>query len=196
MLVNFTHWIFDLDNTLADSSIDFNAMRQQLGLPLDQDILAAISTRPTAEATVLKRRLAEIEREYALHARPLPGAHALLTSLVERGARLGILTRNSHANALQTLAVCDLAKFFDPAHVLGRDEAAPKPDPDGIRKLLAAWGAAPETAVMVGDFRYDLEAGLRAGVTTLYYDAAGQDLWTTEADFRVQSHAELLALVC
>lgn len=196
MLVNFTHWIFDLDNTLADSAIDFNAMRQQLGLPLDQDILAAISTRPTAEATVLRRRLAELEREYALHARPLPGAHALLTSLVERSARLGILTRNSHANALQTLAVCDLAKFFDPAHVLGRDEAAPKPDPDGIRKLLAAWGAAPETAVMVGDFRYDLEAGRRAGVTTLYYDAAGQDLWTTEADFRVQSHAELLALVC
>ena len=196
MLVNFTHWIFDLDNTLADSAIDFNAMRQQLGLPLDQDILAAIDARPTAEATVLKRRLAEIEREYALHARPLPGAHALLTSLVERGARLGILTRNSHANALQTLAVCDLAKFFDPAHVLGRDEAAPKPDPDGIRKLLAAWGAAPETAVMVGDFRYDLEAGRRAGVTTLYYDASGQDLWTAEADFRVQSHAELLALVC
>jgi len=196
MLVNFTHWIFDLDNTLADSAIDFNAMRQQLGLPLDQDILAAISTRPTAEATVLRRRLAEIEREYALHARPLPGAHALLTSLVERSARLGILTRNSHANALQTLVVCDLAKFFDPAHVLGRDEAAPKPDPDGIRKLLAAWGAAPATAVMVGDFRYDLEAGRRAGVTTLYYDAAGQDLWTAGADFRVQSHAELLALVC
>ena len=195
MLVNFTHWIFDLDNTLADSAIDFNAMRQQLGLPLDQDILAAINARPTAEATVLRRRLAELEREYALHARPLPGAHALLTSLVERGARLGILTRNSHANALQTLAVCDLAKFFDPAHVLGRDEAAPKPDPDGIRKLLAAWGAAPATAVMVGDFRYDLEAGRRAGVTTLYYDAAGQDLWTAEADFRVQSHAELLALV-
>ena len=69
-------------------------------------------------------------------------------------------------------AICDLAKFFDPAHVLGRDEAVPKPDPDGIRKLLAAWGAAPATAVMVGDFRYDLEAGRRAEVTTIYYDAA------------------------
>ena len=64
-----------------------------------------------------------------------------------------------------------------------------------VGKLLVAWDAAPETAVMVGDFRYDLEAGRRAGVTTIYYDAAGQDLWTAEADFRVQSHAELLALV-
>ena len=48
---------------------------------------------------------------------------------------------------------------------------------------------------MVGDFRYDLEAGRRAEVTTIYYDAEGQDLWTAEADFRVQSHAELLALL-
>lgn len=193
MLVNFTHWIFDLDNTLANSAIDFNAMRQQLGLPLGKGMLEEIDARPAPEAAVLRRRLAALEREYALRAQPLPGVHALLTSLVERSFRLGILTRNSHANALQTLAVCDLAQFFDSAHVLGRDEAAPKPDPDGIRKLLAAWGAGPATAVMVGDFRYDLEAGHRAEVATIYYDAAGQDLWP--ADFRVQSHAELLALV-
>ena len=194
-IMNFTHWIFDLDNTLADSAIDFNAIRQELGLPLGKGMLEEIDTRPAGEASELRRRLAELEREYALRAQPLPGAHALLSSLVQRGFQLGILTRNNHANALQTLAVCDLAEFFDPAHVLGRDEASPKPDPDGIRKLLAAWDAAPATAVMVGDFRYDLEAGRRAEVTTIYYDAADQDLWTAEADFRVQSHAELLALV-
>ena len=193
--MNFTHWIFDLDNTLADSAIDFGDMRQKLGLPLGKGMLEEIDARPAAEAAVLRRRLAALEREYALRAQPLPGVHTLLTSLVQRGARLGILTRNNHANALQTLAVCDLAKFFDPVHVLGRDEAAPKPDPDGIHKLLAAWDAAPEAAVMVGDFRYDLEAGRRAEVTTIYYDSAGQDLWTAEADFRVQSHAELLALL-
>lgn len=194
--MNFTHWIFDLDNTLADSAIEFDAMRQELGLPLGKDMLEEIDGRPAAEAAVLRRRLAALEREYALRAQPLPGVHELLASLVERGARLGILTRNSHANALQTLSVCDLAEFFDPAHVLGRDQAAPKPDPAGIRKLLAAWGAAPATAAMVGDFRYDLEAGRRAEVTTIYYDASGQNLWTAKADFRVQSHAELLSLCC
>ena len=181
--LNFTHWIFDLDNTLVDRAIDFNAMRQKLGLSLGKDMLKEIDAR------------AALEREYVLSARPLPGVHALLTALVERGFRIGILTGNSHANAWQTLAVCDLAEFFDPAHVLGRDEAAPKPNPAGIHKLLAAWSAMPAIAVMVGDFRYDLEAGRRAEVTTIYYDAKGQDLWTAEADFRVQSHAELLALV-
>ena len=183
--LNFAHWIFDLDNTLVYRAIDFNAMRQKLGLSLGKDILKEIDARP-----------ATLEREYVLSARPLPGVHALLTALVERGFRLGILTGNSHANAWQTLAVCDLAEFFDPAHVLGRDQATPKPNPAGIHKLLAAWSATPATAVMVGDFRYDLEAGRRAEVSTIYYDAKGQDLWTAEADFRVQSHAELLALVC
>ena len=193
--MNFTHWIFDLDNTLADSAIDFNAMRQELGLPLGKGMLEEIDTRPAAEAAMLRRRLAALERDYALRAKPLPGVHELLTSLVERGFRLGILTRNNHANALQTLAVCDLAEFFDPVHVLGRDEAAPKPDPDGILKLLAAWDAAPATAVMVGDFRYDLEAGRRAEVTTIYYDPLDQNEWNDKADFRVQSHGELLALL-
>ena len=194
--MNFTHWIFDLDNTLADSAIEFDAIRQKLGLPLGKGMLEEIDARPAAEAAVLRCRLAALEREYALRAQPLPGVQALLTALVERGTRLGILTRNSRANALQTLAVCNLAEFFDPAHVLGRAEAAPKPEPDGIHKLLSAWGATPENAVMVGDFRYDLEAGRRAEVTTIYYDAADEDLWTAEADCRVQSHAELLALVC
>ena len=53
----------------------------------------------------------------------------------------------------------------------------------------------PDTAVMVGDFRYDLEAGRRAGAATIYYDAQNQDLWTADADIRVQSHAELLTLI-
>ncbi len=76
-----------------------------------------------------------------------------------------------------------------------RDEAAPKPDPEGILVLLAAWNATPESTVMVGDFRYELEAGRRAGVATIYYDDQQQDLWTAAADFRVRSHTELLTLI-
>jgi len=191
----YTHWIFDLDNTLADSAIDFDAMRRALDLPLGKPILEEIDTRPAAEAAALHKRLEELERAYALRATPLPGAQALLAALAERGCPRGILTRNSRANALATLAGCGLAGFFAADHVLGRDEAAPKPDPAGVQKLLAAWDAAPASAVMVGDFRYDLEAGRRAGVATIYYDPQDQGLWTDRADIRVQSHTELLILI-
>ena len=189
------HWIFDLDDTLAKSAIDFDAMRRELGLPLGKPILEEIETRPVNEADALHTRLAELERSYALRATPLPGVHDLLAELVKCNARLGILTRNSRDNALETLAVCNLDGFFDSADVLGRDEAAPKPEPDGIRKLLAAWKTTPERAAMVGDFRYDLEAGRRAGVITVYYDAHNKDLWSAEADHRVSSHTELLNLL-
>jgi HAD superfamily hydrolase (TIGR01509 family) len=192
---NRTHWIFDLDNTLANSAIDFDAVRQALGLPLGKSILEEIDTRPAAEADHLLRHLAALERDFALTATPLEGVDEMLQALARRGARLGILTRNSRANALETLAVCGLADFFDAAHILGRDEAAPKPDPAGILRLLAAWNTTPQTAVMVGDFHYDLEAGRRAGVATIYYDAGHQDLWTAQADMRVQSHAELISLI-
>ena len=191
----YTYWIFDLDNTLADSAIDFDAMRRALDLPLGKPILEEIDTRPAAEAAALHKRLEELERAYALRATPLPGAQALLAALAERGCPRGILTRNSRANALATLAGCGLAGFFAADHVLGRDEAAPKPDPAGVQKLLAAWDAAPASAVMVGDFRYDLEAGRRAGVATIYYDPQDQGLWTDRADIRVQSHTELLTLI-
>ena len=191
----YTHWIFDLDNTLADSAIDFDAIRRALDLPLGKPILEEIDTRPAAEAAALHKRLEELERAYALRATPLPGAQALLAALAERGCPRGILTRNSRANALATLAGCGPAGFFAADHVLGRDEAAPKPDPAGVQKLLAAWDAAPASAVMVGDFRYDLEAGRRAGVATIYYDPQDQGLWTDRADIRVQSHAELLTLI-
>ena len=49
-LSHIESWIFDLDNTLADSAIDFNAMRQELGLPLGKGMLEEIDTRPAAEA--------------------------------------------------------------------------------------------------------------------------------------------------
>lgn len=194
-ILTYTHWIFDLDNTLADSRIDFDALRRELGIPMGKPILEEIDTRPPAEAVLLHSRLGELERDFARRATPLLGVHQMLTTLTTNNAHIGILTRNSRDNALETLAGCKLAKYFDPEHVLGRDEAAPKPDPEGIHKLLNTWQATPDAAVMVGDYYYDLQAGRRAGTATIYYDGDDNDLWTAEADLRVRSHAELLAFI-
>jgi phosphoglycolate phosphatase-like HAD superfamily hydrolase len=69
--------------------------------------------------------------------------------------------------ALHTLETCGLAHHFHPDHVLGRECADPKPSPEGIARLLAAWAADPEDAVMVGDYRDDAETGRAAGVATV-----------------------------
>ncbi len=191
-LSQHTHWIFDMDGTLTVAMHNFEAIRVTLGLPLGQPILETLETLPPEQADTLRRRLAEIELELALQAKPQAGAKELLFGLQRRGVKLGILTRNTRQNAYETLRVCGLLDFFEPDCVLGRELAAPKPSPQGIHKLLDYWGASASAAVMVGDYRFDLEAGRRARTTTVYVDVAGNGHWTEQADLRVQSLGELL----
>ena len=189
-------WIFDMDGTLTVAVHDFDAMRAELGLRPKEPILEQIAGHPTERARALLDRLEAIELELARRARAADGAHALLERLCARGARLGILTRNSFANARETLRACGLERFFASECVLGREHAAPKPDPAGIHRLLAHWRAEPHQAVMVGDYRYDLLAGRAAGTATVYVDLSRGFPFREHADVAVHSLdalAELLA---
>jgi HAD superfamily hydrolase (TIGR01509 family) len=191
-------WIFDMDGTLTVPAHDFDAIRAALGLLPGRPILEQLREIPEARARDLRGRLAEIELEIARRAAAQPGASELLEALAARGALTGILTRNSHANALETLARCGLARFFRPEWILGREACDPKPSPDGIRKLLEKWGASSKEAVMVGDYLFDLEAGREAGTLTVYVGPpkeSGKNPWSDRADVQVADLHQLLRLV-
>ena len=188
-------WIFDMDGTLTVAVHDFDAMRAELGLRPKEPILEQIAAQSELRARALLDRLDAIELELARRARAADGAHALLERLCGRGAKLGILTRNSFANAKETLRACGLERFFAAECVLGREHAAPKPDPAGIRRLLAHWRAEPHQAVMVGDYRYDLLAGRAAGIATVYVDLTRGFQFREHADVAVHSLAALTELL-
>jgi HAD superfamily hydrolase (TIGR01509 family) len=194
-LTTCNYWIFDMDGTLTIAVHNFDEIRATLGLPPGRPILESLVALPPEQAEPLYRHLDEIELELARQATPQRGAGVLLSALTQRGAKLGILTRNNQRNALETLHACGLLDFFEPACILGREAAAPKPDPDGVLKLLGYWNVEPDAAVMVGDYLFDLQAGRRAGVTTIYFDADNQNAWTAHADYRVQGLDELLEMV-
>ncbi|HXZ84603.1 MAG TPA: HAD hydrolase-like protein, partial [Myxococcota bacterium] len=160
-------------------------------LEREKPILEQIAELPRERALDVTARLDAIELALAARARAAAGARALLERLAGRGAQLGILTRNSFANACETLRACELARFFEPACVLGREAAAPKPHPGGIQRLLAHWGAEPSDAVMVGDYRYDLLAGRAAGALTVYVDRGRAFPFAALADVAVDSLAAL-----
>ena len=185
--------VFDMDGTLTRAVHDFAALRRALDLPEGRPILEEISARPAPEAAALYARLDELEAELAARATPADGARALLEALRTRGARLGILTRNSRANALRTLRAAGLAAWFHEGDVLGRDEAAPKPSPAGVRALLERWQAPAARSVMGGDYRYDLEAGRAAGVTTVYVDDSGEFPFRALADCAITRLDALIA---
>jgi HAD superfamily hydrolase (TIGR01509 family) len=184
-----------MDGTLTVAVHDFDAIRAELGLQPKKPILEQLALLPESRAKQLFARLDALELELALEARAAEGAVHLLESLAGRGAALGIVTRNTHANALETLRVAGLARFFASDCVIGREAALPKPDPQGIHRLLARWNAAPESAVMVGDYRFDLLAGRAAGTATVYVDPEGTFPFAEHADVSVDSLAALARLL-
>ena len=177
-----SHWIFDLDGTLTVPVHDFDGIRRELGLPPGLPILEQLALLPADEAEPLHRRLEQIELELARSARAWPGVEGLLGALAGRGATLGILTRNLRSLAEITLNEVGLGGFFLPGHILGRNEAAPKPSPEGVELLLRRWQATPEDAVMVGDYLFDLQAGRAAGTATVLVDSDGSRPWRHLAD--------------
>jgi HAD superfamily hydrolase (TIGR01549 family) len=194
MVASRSHWVFDLDGTLTVAVHDFAAIRRDLEIPAGCDILEHLASLSDHLAQPLHDRLQEIELELAAVTRAAAGALALLQHLQESGAQLGILTRNTRENAVRTLELVGLGGFFDPAHVLGRDEALPKPDPDGIQRLARIWGIAPGTMVMVGDYLYDLQAGRSAGSLTVHVDATRSFRWPELADVSVGTLEELIPM--
>jgi len=161
------NWVFDMDGTLTVAVHDFAAIRVALDIPAEDDILTHLAALPAQEAAAKHAWLLEHERDLASASTAANGAVELVRELAERGCRLGILTRNARELAHVTLEAIGLADCFAVEHILGRDEAAPKPSPDGLLKIAHAWGVAPSELVMVGDYRFDLDCGRAAGARTV-----------------------------
>lgn len=189
------YWIFDLDGTLTNPVHDFDAIRSELGLADGVDILDSIARESLENQQKLHQRLDEIEIELANRATPSRGALELLEKLDARGRRMGILTRNTQKHALISLRKIGLDSFFRKSDVLGRHEAIPKPEPDGILKLLNIWQASRSNSIMVGDYLHDLNAGVAAGTSTVHLDRKGQFAWSDLATFQVVTLSELAGLI-
>ena len=194
-LLQRKYWIFDLDGTLTVAVHDFNAIRNELGIPAGQPILKTIESLPENESLALQQKLQEIEENLARNARPAKGVKNLLEALHRRNYHLGILTLNSRENAWFTLESIGLADYFNEDSVIGRWCVEPKPSPKGIHRLLNHWEVAANDALIVGDYLYDLQVGRVAEITTVHVDPKGEFCCPELADIQAHSldeHADLL----
>lgn len=191
-IVSRKNWIFDLDGTLTLAVHDFKAIKEALEIPFEADILEHLEALPREESVKLHHKLDCIERDLSQKTAPASGAIELLSMLSQDGCRLGILTRNTHEIARLTLKFTGLDEYFpEPSYIIGRNEAAPKPDPQGALHLAELWGASPEDIVVTGDYLYDLLCGRSIGAATVHVDPAGQFRWSEFSDLRVSSLLEL-----
>jgi phosphoglycolate phosphatase-like HAD superfamily hydrolase len=160
-------WVFDLDGTITVPVHDFDAARRALGVPPGVDLLHHVAALPPGPAAEARRWLADWEHALADAAVLQDDAAALLAALRAAGRPWGVLTRNTRATAARTLASIGLVGRAGPGIVIGREDAPPKPAPDGVQAVLAALGGVAAEAVMVGDYVYDSQAGRAAGALTV-----------------------------
>lgn len=188
------NWVFDMDGTLTVAVHDFAAIRVALGIPSEDDILTHLAALPSAEAEAKHAWLLEHERDLAVASTAATGAVELVRELAGRGCQLAILTRNARELAHVTLEAIGLADYFDKELVLGRDEAAPKPSPDGLLKIAQAWDVDPSELVMVGDYRIDLECGRTAGARTVLVNLPDNP-WPELTDWHAADCHQLQAML-
>jgi len=169
--------LFDLDGTLTDTLplviAAVNAaltpvwgaprapaeIRHLFGPPEGQLIAAQAPDDPQAVERFYRYYRANHQRA----ARVYPGVRPMLTTLVESGRLLALVTNKGRRSAMITLEAFGLRRFFR-AIVDGDEVASPKPDPEGIRLALRRLGVGAGDAAYVGDMASDLAAARAAGV--------------------------------
>lgn len=193
----FSAVIFDLDGTLTTPGlIDFAAMRRDIGCPPAHDILdhmAHLEASAPERAAAAWAAIEHHELAGLSTAAPNVGLHDALGALHQRGLGLGVLTRNSRRtldHTLERLAIHPLL----PARV-AREDARPKPHPDGVLKLAEALGSPPAHTLVVGDYRHDVSAGHAAGAWTAWLRPRATDEVPAHTDFVLARLTDVIAVI-
>lgn len=151
--------IFDLDNTLVSSDMDFKYLRQQLGCPQSEDLLEFVETlqhphhKEHAHNVIFDHEISD-----ANQSSPMAGCHEILAYLDKKAIKTAIVTRN-----------CQLATQRKLEHnqikverVITRECYPAKPNPLSLLVLAKDWRLMPHEVLYVGDFLYDLQAAYNA----------------------------------
>jgi len=171
--------IFDVDGTLASTNelifATFNHLtRRHLGREYTPAEIISFFGPPeegAVDAMFGASRTPEIMDElcgfYRDHhssmARLHEGMDGVLRLLKDHGVRLAVFTGKGRRTAAITLEELGIAHYFEMV-VTGNDVVRYKPDPEGISRILSAFGVPPAETIMVGDSMADVRASRQAGV--------------------------------
>jgi len=179
--------IFDLDDTLIHSGIDYKRMKASLinflvesgaELVLNED-MPNIEIFRTAVENLRKKNfpenkiknildranqiLNEAEMESLSRARLMDGALETLSALKDQNIKVGIITNGCRRYAVEVIEMFSIGRYIDA--LIARDDVADqKPNPQHLLKALEILGVSANEAIFVGDHWIDALCAKNAGV--------------------------------
>jgi phosphoglycolate phosphatase len=184
--------VFDLDGTLVDTAPDLvdtlNVVFASEGLPTVPYDQARMMIGGGAQAMLVRgleadgravtpqlmdRLFADYIAHYTNHiadrSRPFPGVIDALDALALRGHRFAVCTNKLERLSVLLLRALDLADRF--AVICGQDTfGIQKPDPEMLRRTIAAAEGASGDAIMIGDSETDIRTAQAAGIPIVAVD--------------------------
>jgi phosphoglycolate phosphatase len=209
--------VFDLDGTLIDTAPDLvdtlNVIFAREGLPpvpyetarntIGGGARMMIARGIAAEGrnlapADLERLFSEFIAYYTDHiadrSQPFPGLVDALNMLTDH--RFAVCTNKLERLSVLLLGKLGLADRFDV--ICGQDTfGMQKPDPEVLRRTIAAVGGTPERAIMIGDSVTDIRTARAAGVPVIAVDFGYSDRPVSEygPDYVISHFAQLPAVV-
>ena len=196
--------VFDLDGTLIDTAPDLvdtlNVVFGREGLPpvpyetarnligggarmmIARGIEAEGRAVPPAK---LEQLFADFITHYSEHiadrSRPFPGLVDALDLLAADGCRFAVCTNKLERLSVLLLKELGLAHRF--AAICGQDTfGMQKPDPEILRRTVAAAGGNTQRAIMIGDSLTDIRTARAAGIPVIAVDFGYTDRPVSELD--------------
>jgi HAD superfamily hydrolase (TIGR01549 family) len=168
--------LFDMDGTLTAPTFDFPAIRRALGLPEDAPILEHIGLMPPEKRLEAEEILRRFEDEVAATAPLADRCHEVLSYLSARGSRVALVTRNRRESVATFMRRHPL-----PIKVcISREDGPHKPDPYPLLLACRQLEVIPGECWMVGDGQFDVEAGINAGMRSIWLS------WDRERKFAAE----------
>ena len=183
--------ILDVDGTLIDSNdahahawvdtfaefgrdLPFERVRPLIGMGGDK-LLPEISglSKDSEDGEKLSERRTQIFRErYVPTLRPFPHARELLERMRADGLKLVVATSARESELEGLLRAAGVEDLLHDT-TTSSDAEHSKPDPDIVQAALDRSGCDADSAVMLGDTPYDIEAATKAGITIVALRCGG-----------------------
>lgn len=183
--------IFDLDNTLVSSSLNFDSIKAELGCASDIDLLDFVEALPENQKIDANKLLVEYETIDALNAKKLVGTDELLALLSERDIPCAIVTRNCYQAALLKIQQNNI----NIPTLLTREDHKAKPAPDALLNIADSWAKPPENLLYVGDYLYDLQAAQNANTMSCLVTYGETISYAHLADIEVNDLTDLCDVI-